>query len=733
MFSRYRIVRQNERANCGAAALATLGLYHGIRLPLDRLRELAGTSIHGVSLLGLMRSAENVGFAARAVRANLSHLQEIQLPAIAHVVDEVGYGHFVVVFRTRKGRVLIGDPAGGLVWTTHEEFQRRWTGNLLLAYPQPQQPIHPLGKQRTAWQRFLELAVPHRGILCEVVVCALLMTLLATLTSFFIQHLVDSVLVRMERSLLNALGIGMALVVIFRVVFSFLRQYFLMHVGRKVDLRLMGAFQEHLPRLPMRFFESRQSGEILARLTDAGKIRDVVQGEATSVVVDVLVIFGVLFTLWLYDMPLALVTTLLVPVFLLAVLVHHPAAVRRTHEAMEQGAKLAGHLIEDVSSIETMKVLNAQQRRTTQGQQRLVNFVSSIVRLQQLDLQVGQIALFIGGLASIGVLWLGAHRVMDGELSIGQLMFFFTMLSTVLEPLSRLATVNLKIQDAFTAMTRIYQVMDHPPEPATEEGRKFCKLTRQIELRDLCFEYETNKPVLRNINITIPAGKCVAVVGESGSGKSTLLKLLLRLYSQTSGQILVDGVDLRDFELNSVRQAIGVVPQDPHIYNGSVRENLLLASAQASAAEMADAIEAAQLATWVNGLPQRYDSQIGERGSNLSGGQRQRLAIARVLLANPDILVFDEATSHLDTATEQAIQHALRCRLAGRTVIMVAHRLSTVRHADCIVVMERGQVIEQGTHSQLLALRGRYAELWRAQHGQPESDSPRTLPACISA
>ena len=717
MWRRVPLVKQNDRSDCGAAALATVALHHGVTIGLEKLRDLTATDTSGTSLLGLLKAARSIGFSAKAVRCEgIEALAQAPLPAIAHFNDLDGVGHFVVVFRRRRGRVLVGDPAGSMKWETVADFGKRWSGHLLLASPNSL-PAHTGDRPASGFSKFMRLLLPHRALLAEVVVCALLMALLAITTSYFMQHLVDSVLVRNERPLLNALGMGMVLVIVFRSAFGVVRQYLLAHISRKIDLALLGGYAEHVLRLPMRFFESRRVGEIYSRVTDIAKLRDVVNGVATTAIADgvvVVLLFGVL---WLYDIRLAFAATLVAPLFLVAVGAHHPAARRRSGESMENGAQLSAHLIEDFSGIETFKAFNAENQRLARGEERLVSFAQSLFSLHKLDIQLTSIVTLLTGLAGLGVLWYGGHRVMDGALSVGQLLFFYTLLSTALEPLGRLATVNLKLQDAMVAVDRLWQILEIEQEPFGADKVAFNTLERGIEFQGVDFAYGARGKVLCQVSLSVPRGKTVAIVGESGSGKSTLLKLLLNYYQPTAGRVLVDDIDLRDIEIGSYRGRLGVVAQDPFIFNGTIRENIALGRPDARLDEIIEVARAAGLEAFINGLPERYQTSIGERGANLSGGQRQRLAIARALLQQPELLVFDEATSHLDTTTEQAIQHNLRTRLAGKTVLLVAHRLSTVQDADIIYVMHAGQIVEQGSHDELMRLGGRYANLWKSQTG----------------
>jgi ATP-binding cassette subfamily B protein len=334
------------------------------------------------------------------------------------------------------------------------------------------------------------------------------------------------------------------------------------------------------------------------------------------------------------------------------------------------------------------------------------------------------LGLFVTAVAGVVILWYGGHRVMDGALTIGQLMFFYALLGYLLEPLERLASVNLKLQDALVAVDRLYQILDLDVEQQEGKTARFAGLRQALELRDLSFRYGCRANVLERVNLRIPAGKTVAIVGESGSGKSTLLKLLMGYYAPTEGRIVLDGTDLGDFELTGLRGGVGLVSQDPFIFNGTLRENIALGRPGATLEEVMEAARSAGLEEFIAALPQRYETVVGERGANLSGGQRQRLAIARALLRQPEILIFDEATSHLDTATERAIQANLKTALAGKTVVLVAHRLSTIKDADLIYVLHKGRVVEAGTHRELLAANGQYAELCRCQTEIGESAQP---------
>jgi ATP-binding cassette subfamily B protein len=715
-------VRQSDQSDCGPAALAMIALHHGRPVSLQAARDLVGTDRIGTNLLGMVEGAERLGFSARAVKGPYEALPQVPLPAIAHVRTPEGLGHFVVLRRVRRGGVVVADPARGVVALSQAAFCALWTGYLLIVLPGEAAragaaPAAPAGP----WRRFRDLLGAHVPLLVEALACALLMTLLGVSTSYFVQHLVDGVLVRQQGALLNALGVGMVLIAVFQALFGALRQYLVAFVGRRVDLALVSGYLRHVARLPMPFFETRQVGEILSRIHDATKVRDAISGTTLTTVVDGTLVLALVGILCWYDLRLALVAAAFVPLLLAAVAAHHPAARGRSREAMEAAAGFSAHVVEDVSGVETIKAFGAERARAEEGEDRLMRVVQASFALQKLSVSMGALGLLVTSLAGVVVLWYGGHRVMAGALTTGQLLFFYTLLGYLLEPLQRLASVNLQLQDALVAVDRLFQVLDLEPEPAGG-GRKvaFRGVREAITLEGVSFRYGCRAPVLEGLDLTIPAGKTTAIVGESGSGKSTLLKLLLGFHAPTGGRLAIDGTDLRDHDLGSLRAGLGLVSQEPFVFRGTIAENIAMGRPGARPEELIAAARAAGLDAFIAGLPERFDTVIGERGANLSGGQRQRLAIARALLRQPEVLIFDEATSHLDTATEQAIQQSLRTALAGKTVVLVAHRLSTVKEADRIYVLRDGRVAEWGTHAQLVAREGLYWSLWRAQ-ADPEA------------
>jgi ATP-binding cassette subfamily B protein len=730
MSRRYPCVRQSDQNDCGPAALATISRYFRQPIDLQKLRSVAGTDRAGTNLIGLMQAAERIGLQARAVRGPYEALGSISLPVIAHVQNERGLGHFVVVYQANAKRTVIADPEKGVLKLAPADFQKTWTGNVLLVSPGNDR-ISPDNESSLKCippsRRFWSLLLGQRQVLVEAAACGILMTLLGLSTSFFIRHLVDSVLVRGESGLLNALGIGMLVVALFRTLFGSIRKYMLAHVSRRLDMTLLSRFSRHIHKLPVDFFEARQVGDILSRVSDASKVRDAISGITLTALVDGALVLMTSAFLWMYDAHLAIVSSLFVPVILIVVWTHHHPSRRLSRKSMEDNAKLSAHLVEDISSVATVKAFNASRHRVDEAERRVVQVAQSGFGLHKLNISMSAFGGATGTIASLIVLWYGGHRVIAGAITIGELMFFHTLLGYMLGPVESLASVHLQFQEALIAVDRFYQILDADEEPSTPDGAIFQRVEKVLELRDVSFAYGCRENVLHGLSMSIAAGQTVAIVGESGCGKSTLLKLLMRYHDVKEGRVSVDGVDLRDFNLESWRSRIGLVAQDPHIFNGSIRENITM-GADVDFLDVVRAAKTAGLEEVIANMPERFETQIGERGANLSGGQRQRLAIARAVIRDPDIFLFDEATSNLDSGTEEVVRRNLTQTLHGKTAVIVAHRLSTIRDADRIFVMHRGQIVESGTHDELLQIDSRYSQLWKAQSRDGTAERIRQSP-----
>jgi ATP-binding cassette, subfamily C, bacteriocin exporter len=683
------MIHQQDATDCGPAALAMVAAYHKKRVSIARLRESAGTDRYGTNLAGLKTAAEHVGFRTRAVRASREVLEQIPLPAVAHW-REGNRSHFVVVYGVSSKRITIGDPASGLRKLTREEFHRNWSGVLLLMTPTAR--LNDLTNSRSSFRRLFSVLLPHYRLFLDALIAAVLMTILGLTSSFFIQALVDFVFVLGRTPALNWLGLGMLLVTLARAGFLGLRSYLLAHLSQRIDADTVLGYHRHLLGLPLTFFYSRRTGEILSRLNDAVKIRVAISGTTLSVIVDsVLVLATASIMAWL-DWKLTLRSLELVPPLIGAVWLLNKPMRQHQRAAMEKAAEAESHMVETIQSIHTIKAFRAESEVQLRSEARFAEMLDASFHSQYLAAHSTTLSSLMVGLSTTGLLWFGGHEVLAGVLTIGQLMAFYTMLGMVVGPVERLANANQCIQEAIIAANRLGDILELDAEIKSQLPNAVDRpIAGSIQFRNVTFRYGSRPPIIQNLNLEIKAGECLGIIGESGCGKTTLVHLLGRFLQPAAGQILIDGINITDYSFQCLRRQIAFVPQDIVLLNGTIADNIRLGRPDATNGEIRRAAEAANLIEFVDRFPRRYDTIVGEQGRALSGGQRQRIAIARAILSDPTILVLDEPTSHLDSQSELAVQSLIDQRQGIRTTIVVSHRpVNVTRLVDLNEVLRRG-------------------------------------------
>ncbi len=710
---RYPYFAQQSGSDCGAASLVMVARYWGKRFSVNRIRDIANVDRNGASLRGLSAAAESIGFSTRPVKASLSQLAKQKLPAIAHWEGK----HYIVVYEITPKHVIVADPAIGQRTLTHQEFQTDWTGYTLLL--QPTALIKEAENTHTPFWQFFELVKPHGQVLLEIFIASILIQVFGLITPLFTQLLLDRVVVQGSTLTLTAVGLGLIIFGLFRVGMTGLRQYLLDHTANKVHLTMIVGFIRHTFGLPLSFFEFRYVGDITSRVQENRKIERFLTGEALSILLDLLTVFIYVGLMFWYSWKMALLALVIVPPFVLLALVATPFLRKISKEIFRAVAEENSYLIEALTGVRTVKSLAIEQTVRWRWEEFInksirKNFSGQIIRNR---LQI--FSLSIESLVTTGLLWFGAWLVIQGELTIGQLVAFNMLIGNVISPFQRLTVLWNQLQEVLIAVERINDVIDTEPEEDLQHQARqsLTKLNGHIVFDRVTFRYhpESDINVLENLSFEIKPGQTVALVGRSGSGKTTISKLILGLYPPTDGKILIDGYDVTTVSLRSLREQIGVVDQDTFLFGGTIRENLSIAHPCATLEEIIEATRLAGADEFIQKLPMGYESQIGEGGGLLSGGQRQRLAIARAMLGNPRLLIFDEATSHLDAESERIIQTHLDTILKGRTTLIIAHRLSTIRKADLILVMDKGVLIEWGNHEELMAKRKHYYYLNQQQ------------------
>ena len=713
---RYPFYAQQSASDCGCACLVMIGKYWGKKFGVNRLRNMTNVSRSGASLQAIATAAESLGFTTRPVKATFAKFAEQSLPAIAHWEGN----HFIVVYEITKKRVIVCDPAIGQRSLSRSEFNAGWTGYALLLQPTTQ--LHKTKEEKTNFWKFFELVKPHYWVLLEVFAASVLIQLFGLVTPVFTQLLLDRVLVQRSIPTLNAVGLGMIIFGLFGIAMNGVRQYLLDHTANRVSISLLVGFIKHTLRLPLGYFESRFVGDIVSRIQENQKIQRFLTGETLSIILDMLTLVIYLSMMFWYSWRMALFVLVTVPPFFILALGSTSILRRISREVFNAGAKENSYLIESLTGIRTVRSLAIEQTVRWRWEELLHDLVKKSFNAQVIGNRLGIISGTINTFVNASLMWFGAWQVIQGELTIGQLVAFNMLVGNVLSPFQRLSTLWNQLQEIIISTERLNDVLEAEPEEDLQHQARspLGKLKGHICFENVTFRYhpENQTNVLENINFEIQPEQMVAIVGRSGSGKTTLSKLILGLYPATEGKILIDGCDISNIALRSLRSQVGVVDQDTFLFGATVRENISIAHPEATLEEITQAAKLAGADEFIQQLPMGYKSQIGEAGGMLSGGQRQRLAIARALLGNPRLLLFDEATSHLDSESERIIQNNLKTILQGRTSVIIAHRLSTVRNADLILVLDRGVLVEKGTHDQLIAKKGHYYYLNQEQLAQ---------------
>jgi len=566
---------------------------------------------------------------------------------------------------------------------------------------------------------FLGAISKYRRLLGEVLVASFFLQLFALVSPLFFQVVIDKVLVHRSLNTLDVLVIGLVAISMFETVLGILRTYLFSHTTNRIDVELGARLFNHLLALPMAYFQARRVGDSVARVRELENIRNFLTSSALTLAIDLLFTFLFLAVMFAYSPLLTWIVLGSFPIYIAISAVMTPLFRRRLDEKFRRGAENQAFLVESVTGIETLKAMAVEPQMQRRWEEQLAGYVGASFRVLSLGNTASQMVQFVSKVVTAAILYFGARLVIDGGLSVGELVAFNILSGRVSAPVLRLAQIWQDFHQARLSVQRLGDILNTTAEPTHALARaRLPSIRGNISFDHVTFRYRLNgREVLHDVSFDVPAGQMVGIVGPSGSGKSTFAKLVQRLYVPESGRVMIDGMDLALADPAWLRRQIGVVLQENVLFNRSVRENIALAD---PAMPMERVIAAAKLAgahDFILELDEGYDTIVGERGSTLSGGQRQRIAIARALISDPRVLIFDEATSALDYESERIIQQNMKEIARGRTVLIIAHRLSTVRAADRIVTLDHGRLVEDGTHDALIKTGGRYAALHRLQGG----------------
>lgn len=707
-------IPQIDARDCGVAALASIAKFYGSDYSLAHLRELAKTNKEGTTALGIVKAAKEMSFETRAIQADMSlfEMEDIPYPFIVHVNKEGKLQHYYVVYKNIKDHLIIGDPDPTVKVTkmTKDRFASEWTGVAIFLAPAPSYKPHK--DKKNGLMSFLPLIFRQRSLIFYIVLASLLVTLINIGGSYYLQGILDEYIPNQMKSTLGIISIGLIITYILQQMMSFSRDYLLTVLSQRLSIDVILSYIRHIFELPMSFFATRRTGEVISRFTDANSIIDALASTILSLFLDVSILIIVGSVLLVQNTNLFLLSLISVPIYIIIIFAFMKPFEKMNNDVMQSNSMVSSAIIEDINGIETIKSLTSEETRYQKIDSEFVDYLDKSFKLSKYSILQSSLKQGAQLILNIVILWFGAQVVMTGKISIGQLITFNTLLSYFTNPLENIINLQTKLQSAKVANNRlneVYLVESEFKNTQTLTGSQF--LAGDICFEDISYKYGFGRDTLNNINLTIKQGDKVSIVGISGSGKTTLAKMIVNFFEPYKGRITINNNDLKMIDKKVLRQHINYLPQQAYIFSGSILENLTLGANQMiSQEDIIKACEIAEIRQDIEQMPMGYQTELSD-GAGLSGGQKQRIALARALLTKAPVLILDEATSGLDVLTEKKVIENLM-DMSDKTIIFVAHRLSISERTNQVIVLNQGKVIETGSHQELMTKQGFYHYLF---------------------
>ena len=707
-------VPQIDARDCGVAALASIAKFYGSDFSLAHLRELAKTNKEGTTALGIVKAANEMGFETRPVQADktLFDMSDVPYPFIVHVNKEGKLQHYYVVYQTRKDYLIIGDPDPSVKITkmSKERFFSEWTGVAIFLAPKPSYQPHK--DKKNGLLSFLPLIFKQKSLIAYIVLSSLLVTIINIGGSYYLQGILDEYIPNQMKSTLGIISIGLIITYILQQAMSFSRDYLLTVLSQRLSIDVILAYIRHIFELPMSFFATRRTGEIISRFTDANSIIDALASTILSLLLDVSILILVGSVLLAQNPNLFLLSLISIPIYIFIIFSFMKPFEKMNHDVMQSNSMVSSAIIEDINGIETIKSLTSEENRYQNIDSEFVDYLEKSFKLTKYSILQTNLKQGTKLVLNILILWFGAQLVMSSKISIGQLITFNTLLSYFTTPMENIINLQTKLQSAKVANNRlneVYLVESEFQAPENPVHSHF--LMGDIEFDDLSYKYGFGRDTLTDINLTIKQGDKISLVGVSGSGKTTLAKMIVNFFEPYKGHISINHQDIKNIDKKVLRRHINYLPQQAYIFNGSILENLTLGgNNMISQEDILKACELAEIRQDIEKMPMGYQTQLSD-GSGLSGGQKQRIALARALLTKSPVLILDEATSALDVLTEKKVIDNLMS-LTDKTILFVAHRLSIAERTNRVIVLDQGKIIEVGSHQELIQAQGFYHHLF---------------------
>ena len=704
---------QMDQKDCGVASLAMVFGYFGSYYSLARLRELAKTTINGTTALGLVKAAETLGFEPQAIQADMTLFDSPNLifPFVVHVLKDKEFFHYYVVTGMDKQNIHIADPDPEVRLTklSRERFEEEWTGTTIFVAPSPNYQPHKDKNQSLT--SFLLILINQKGLITNIILATVLVTLINIVGSYYLQSIIDTYVPNQTSSTLSIISICLVIVYALQQILSFAQDYLLIVLGQRLSIDVILSYIKHIFNLPMSFFATRRTGEIVSRFTDANSIIDALASTTISIFLDISMMLIISIILFLQNSNLFFISLLGLPIYALIIIAFMKPFEKMNRDTMEANATLSSSVIEDINGIETIKSLASEKICYQKIDREFVDYLKRSFTYSRAESQQKALKKFAQLLLNVCVLWMGANFVMDGKMSLGQLITYNTLLYYFTNPLENIINLQTKLQTAQVANSRLNEVYRVKSE---FEGQKMVEDLSMVQgdmtFKGIHYKYDYGQDILSDINLIIKHGSKIALVGVSGSGKSTLAKMMVNFFNPSQGEIRLGDMNLNQIDKKSLRQHINYLPQQPYVFNGTILENLLLGAKEGTTQEdILRAVELAEIREDIERMPLNYQTELTSDGTGISGGQRQRIALARALLTDAPILILDEATSSLDILTEKRIVDNLMN--LDKTLIFIAHRLTIAERVEKVIVLDRGKIVEEGNHDDLLARNSFYAHL----------------------
>lgn len=711
-------IRQHDITDCGAACIASVCAFYGLKLPIAQIRQYAHTDKKGTNILGMLDALDKLGFDAKGVKAEFEPLKIIPKPVIAHVVIKEFLQHFVVIYKVSKGVIEYMDPGDGKIHKmAYSEFKKVWTGVLILL--EPKETFEKADRSSSNLKRFWKLFRPHKRVLTQSIFGAVIYCILGLSTSVYVGKITDNVLVDGNVNLLNLMSVFMIIIIMLQMFIGYMKSLMMLKTGQCIDVDLILGYYKHILRLPQYFFDTMRVGEIVSRIGDAVKIRNFVNNVVVELCVNSLILVFTVVLMLIYSWKLTFILVLSIPLYGLFFYAFNHFNRKYQLKAMVTCADLQAQLVESLEAIGTIKRFGIEKTANIKTENRFIPMLRTVYKASKGELIINSGIQIVGQIIVVAVLWVGSNLVLDLSITPGTLMMFYSLVNYVTSPISSIISSNKNVQEALIASERLFEIMDlELEETEMDKINLSSEMIGDIFFEHIKFRYGSRKLVFDDFNLIVKKGNTTGIVGESGSGKTTLFSILQKIYPIQSGNIKIGDYNIVNISNVSLRDRICIVPQQVELFAGTIVENIALGEKQPDMKRIVNIVNSLGMQSFINDLPHGFSTMIGEHGVSLSGGERQRISIARAIYRNPDIYLFDEATSSLDTISENFVKNVIQdLSNQGKTIIIIAHRLSTVKDADNIVVINRGVVAEQGRHKDLLLNGGIYAMLWNEQTG----------------